>query len=183
MKELADFQRAVDSTLEYLRAELAKIHTGRPSASLVEGIEIDYQGTRLPLRQLASITVPDSSSILITPWERSNLSPIEQAIRERSSSLSAVNTGEIIRVQVPPLSEERRLEYKRLAEQQVEEAKVSLRRHRHEALSALKKRVSTENLSEDEEGRVEERLTKDTATASSNAETLGEKKREELSRL
>lgn len=176
----AAYKQSLSRVLEHFRDELAKIHTGRPTTGLVEDISITYQGTQLPIKQVASVTVPDATSIVITPWDRSNLAAIETAIREGSTGLSPVNTGDVVRVSVPPLSEERRGEYMKLVDAKAEQAKVSLRTGRHEALARAKREWEASKVPEDQRRREEESLTKQLNEQASEVDRLSAAKKEEL---
>ena len=119
-----------DKTLDYLREELKKLRTGRASSNLVENLSVDYYGSSSPLKQVASVTVSDSQTITITPWSRDNLVNIEKAIRESQLNLNPINDGKVIRINIPPLNEERRRELVKVLNQKTEEARVSIRKIR-----------------------------------------------------
>jgi ribosome recycling factor len=142
-------QRAVEA----LDRELASIRTGRASSSLVERIVVDYYGTQTPLNQIAGISTPDSHLILIQPWDRSVLSAIERAITKSDIGLTPNVDGQVVRLNVPPLTEERRRDMVKQVRKRAEEARVEVRHHRREAADALKKATRDGDLSEDEERR------------------------------
>jgi ribosome recycling factor len=183
MTGLAEFKQQASGVVSHLQLELAKIHTGRPTTSLIEDLTIPYQGANFALKQVASITIPDATSLLVAPWDRGNLASIEKAIRESSLNLSPAVTGEVVRIQVPPLSEERRREYTKLVDNKVESAKVALRNQRHEHLSKLKSAWDTEKTPEDERRRSEEGITKELAVITKQLEETGEAKKQELASL
>jgi ribosome recycling factor len=138
---------------EALDRELASIRTGRASTSLVERIVVDYYGTQTPLNQIAGISTPDPHLILIQPWDRSVLSAIERAITKSDIGLTPNVDGQVVRLNVPPLTEERRREMVKQVRKRAEEARVEVRHHRREAADALKKAQRDGDLSEDEERR------------------------------
>ena len=183
MAGLSEFKQEAAAVVSHLQLELAKIHTGRPTTSLIEDLTISYQGANFAIKQVASITIPDASSLLVAPWDRSNLAPIEKTIRESSLNLSPAVSGEVVRIQVPPLSEERRIEYAKLVDSKVEAAKVALRNQRHENLSKLKRDWEADKTPEDERRRREEEITKELTSITKQLEEAGEIKKRELSSL
>lgn len=150
------FKKAV----EILREEMATIHTGRASASLVDGILVDVYGTKNPVKTIANISIPEPKSILIQPWDKANLSQIETAIRESDLKLNPVNTGENIRINLPELTEDRRKEFARIAKEKAESARVSVRNVRGEAWNRIKRAKSDGDISEDDMYYGEEQLQK-----------------------
>ena len=130
----------MEKTLEALARDFSKLRTGRASASLVENIKVEYYGNLTPLNQVASVAVPDSRTITIQPWDKSGFAAIDKAIQKSDLGINPVNDGKIIRVVIPPLTEERRKELVKLAKKYGEEAKVALRNIRREANEALKKK-------------------------------------------
>jgi ribosome recycling factor len=142
-------QRAVEA----LDREFAAIRTGRASTSLVERITVDYYGTQTPLNQIAGISTPDPHLIVIQPWDRSVLGAIEKALTKSDIGLVPNVDGTVVRLNVPPLTEERRREMVKQVRKRAEEARVEVRHHRREAADTLKKETRDGNLSEDEEHR------------------------------
>ncbi|HET9879720.1 MAG TPA: ribosome recycling factor [Candidatus Limnocylindria bacterium] len=142
-------QRAVEA----LDREFAAIRTGRASTSLVERITVDYYGTQTPLNQIAGISTPDPHLIVIQPWDRSVLGAIERALTKSDIGLVPNVDGTVVRLNVPPLTEERRREMVKQVRKRAEEARVEVRHHRREAADTLKKEMRDGNLSEDEERR------------------------------
>jgi ribosome recycling factor len=180
--DLVSFKRSLARVVEHFQGELASIHTGRPSPGLVDEIKVAYQGAELQIKQLATVTVETATSLLIAPWDRGNLAGIETAVREAGTGLSPVNTGEVVRVTVPPLSEERRAEYAKLVDAKAEQAKVSLRTSRHDALGRLKREWESAKTPEDERRRAEESLGRELAQATKQIDELVRMKKEELTR-
>jgi len=142
----AEMQRCVDG----LSHELSGIRTGRASPALVEDVLVEYHGTNLPLRQLANIAVPEPALISIQPWDRSSLRSVEKALLKANLGLNPSNDGSIIRLAIPPLSEERRTELAKLVGKRVEERKVAVRNIRRDFVSKLKQMEKDKVISQDE---------------------------------
>jgi len=142
----ADMQKCVDG----LTYELAAIRTGRASPALVEGVLVEYHGTNLPLKQLANIAVPEPALITIQPWDRSSLRAVEKGLLKANLGLNPSNDGSIIRLAIPPLSEERRSELAKLVSKRVEERKVALRNIRRDYVAKLKEMEKEKHISQDE---------------------------------
>jgi ribosome recycling factor len=142
-------QRSVDA----MERDFVGIRTGRASTTLVERVSVDYYGTPTPLNQLAGISVPDPHLIVIQPWDRSVLSSIEKAITRSDLGLVPNVDGTVVRLNVPPLTEERRREMVKQVRKRAEEARVEVRHHRREAADQLKKALREGDISEDEERR------------------------------
>jgi len=139
----------MDHVVEHLRRELATIRTGRASLSLLDGVHVDYHGTVMPLKQVASLAVPESRLITIQPWEPGQVPEIEKAIQAANLGLQPSNDGKIIRLAIPPLTEERRKEYVKVARRMGEEAKVAVRNVRRDVNDEIKKAHKAGELSED----------------------------------
>ncbi len=158
----ANFTQAkqnMDETIEHLNAELSKIRTGKASPAVLKGILVEYYGNPTPLSQVANLGTADAKTLTIQPWEKNMLGPIEQAIFAANLGLTPQNDGEIIRISIPPLTEERRKEMVKRAKAQGEEAKVSLRRARHKVMDFIKKAVK-DGFPEDAGKRKEEEIQK-----------------------
>ena len=149
-------QRAVDA----IERDFAGVRTVRASTALVERIVVDYYGAQTPLNQLAGISTPDAHLIVIQPWDRSVLSAIEKAITKSDIGLVPNVDGTVVRLNVPPLTEERRREMVKQVRRRTEDARVEVRNHRREAADHLKKALRDGDLSEDEERRELENLQK-----------------------
>jgi ribosome recycling factor len=147
-------QRAIDA----MERDFGGIRTGRASTGMVERITVDYYGTQTPLNQVAGISTPDAHLIVIQPWDRSVLPAIEKAITKSDIGLVPNVDGTVVRLNVPPLTEERRRDMVKQVRRRTEEAKVEVRNHRREAADALKKALRDGDLSEDEERRELENL-------------------------
>lgn len=153
-KTLAEAKAHMDKALEHLDHELLKLRTGKASTSLLSDLLVEYYGTPTPLPQVANVQVSDARTIIIQPWERNMLGPIERVIINSNIGITPANDGEIIRLSVPPLTEERRKELVKKSKHAAEESKVGVRNARHKALEHIKKAVK-EGLPEDMGKRAE----------------------------
>lgn len=131
----------MEGTLEHLQGELLKIRTGKASPAMLKGIMVDYYDVPTPLNQVANVGTADAKTLTIQPWEKSMLSPIEQAIFAANIGLTPMNDGEIIRINIPPLTEERRKQLVKSAKAEGEDAKVSIRNARQKVMNEIKKAV------------------------------------------
>lgn len=134
-------REGMDQALEHLNNELVKIRTGKASPAMLSGLLVQYYGSPTPLNQVANVGTSDSRTITIQPWEKGMLGPIEQAIFAANLGLTPMNDGELIRINIPPLTEERRRDLVKQAKHLGEESKISLRSSRHKALDTIKKAV------------------------------------------
>ena len=123
---------------EVLKRDLAKLRAGRANTNLLEGIRVDYYGTMTPLAQMANIAVPEPRLITVKPWDKSVMKAVEKALRENDMGMNPQVDGDLIRIPLPPLTEERRKEFVKIARKYGEECKVTIRKARHEALDMLK---------------------------------------------
>lgn len=153
---IEEVRERMEKALEHLEHELAHLRAGRATPALLDGITVDYYGVNSPLSQVSNINTPDPKSILIQPWEKTMLGPIEKAIMAANIGLTPVNNGEVIRINVPPLTEERRHQLVKQVRNEGETAKISIRNSRKWANDELK-RLLKEGLPEDlEKNAVEE---------------------------
>lgn len=150
---LAAIEPRMERAVDAMERDFAGIRTGRASAALVERIAVDYYGTATPLNQIAGISTPDAHLIVIQPWDRSVLSAIEKAITKSDIGLVPNVDGTVVRLNVPPLTEERRREMVKQVRRRMEEARVEIRNLRRDAADQLKKALRDGDLSEDEERR------------------------------
>ncbi|MCC6461898.1 MAG: ribosome recycling factor [Saprospiraceae bacterium] len=156
-KIMAEAQAHMDKALEHLDHELTKVRTGKASTAIVQDFQVDYYGQPTPIGQVANIQVSDARTIIIQPWERNMLGPIERIIINSNIGITPSNDGEVIRLSIPPLTEERRKELVKKAKHAGEESKVGVRTARHKALDHLKKAVK-DGLPEDMGKRKETEL-------------------------
>jgi ribosome recycling factor len=150
----------MSDAVEAMDRDFNHIRTGRASTSLVERITVDYYGTQTPLNQLASISVPESTTIVIQPWDRGVLGAIEKAIQKSDVGITPNSDGTVVRLNIPPLTEERRKELVKLVHKRMEEAKVEIRNHRRDAVDVLRKQEKAGELGEDESRREQETIEK-----------------------
>jgi len=147
-------------SVKSLEDEFNTIRTGRASASLFDKIKVEYYGNPTPLNQVATISVPEARLVVIQPWDKSVIGQIEKAIQKSELSLNPVNDGKVIRINIPPLTEERRKEYVKMAKNMAEQARVAIRNIRRDANDDLKKAQKASDISEDEEKRNEDEVQK-----------------------
>ena len=143
-------RKKMQKAMDYLHEEFGKLQTGRANAALVEGVEVEVFGSTMPLKGLASITIPESNQIAIQPWNRDHLPNVEKAIVEAKLGLNPSNDGNVIRLIIPPLTEERRKDLVKLLHKYAEDSRVSIRNARHEALKKLEMMEKEKEISEDE---------------------------------
>ena len=177
---LTDAELRMDSSMEFLERELAAIRTGRASPALVERMMIDYYGTPTPLNQLAGISAPEARLLVIQPWDRGSLQAIERSIMESDLGLTPNSDGVVIRLAIPTLTEERRIELVRLVRAKVEEAKVAVRNVRRDAIDSSKELLNEKMISEDEERRGESAIQDLTDRFVEQADATGKTKEEEI---
>jgi ribosome recycling factor len=177
---IASTERKMARAVEVLERDLAAVRTGRASTALVERLLIDYYGTPTPLNQLAGLSVPEPHQILIQPWDRSVLSAIEKAILKSDLGLTPAVDGSVVRLTVPPLTEERRRELVRLVHKRVEEARVEIRNLRREAAEVLRREERDGELSADEARRELEVLQRLTDRFIAEVDRLGSHKEQEV---
>jgi ribosome recycling factor len=147
---LQDVESKMKKTVEAAHREFNTVRTGRASVAIVEGIRVEYYGQQVPLRQIAGISTPDARLIVIQPWDPKALSDIEKAILKSDIGITPTNDGKVIRLSIPPLTQERREELVRLVKKMAEDGKVSLRSARHVANDAVDKLEKEKKISEDE---------------------------------
>jgi ribosome recycling factor len=177
---LQDIEGKMKSLVKVFREELATIRTGHAAPSLVEHIKVEYAGVPTPLNQLAGISAPEAGLLIIQPWDRSSISSIEKAILKSELGLNPSNDGNIIRIGIPPLSEERRQELIKIVHRRVEERRVAVRSLRHEAMNEFKRLEKDKEISQDEQRRAQDQLQKLTDRFISDIERIGEDKEKEL---
>jgi ribosome recycling factor len=157
-----DLKARIDKTLDDLKRELGKIRTGRANTAMLDGIVVPYYGTPTPLSGMASLTVPEPRLIVIKPWEKSVLKDIEKAIKEANIGVTPMNDGEVIRLPLPALTEDRRKEIAKQVKGKGEEHKVAIRNVRRDANERLKALLKDKKMTEDENKRLSERVQKET---------------------
>ncbi len=143
-------------TLDALRTELAKIRTGRAHPSLLEHVQVDYYGSSVPISQAASVSIEDARTLTVSPWDKNMVQALEKAIMKSDLGLNPVTAGTIIRIPLPPLTEERRLALGKVVHHEGENAKIAIRNIRRDANHQLKELLKNKDISEDEDHRAEQ---------------------------
>lgn len=177
---LADATKRMGKAVEALRRDLATVRTGRASPGLVEQLRVDYYGTPTPLKQLASITVPEARLLTVQPWDKGSLGAIEKAIQKSDLGLNPNNDGTIIRLVIPQLTEERRRELVRVVHKKAEDGRVAIRNVRRDDHEMLRDLLREKEISEDEEHRAQEQLQKITDRFVAQVDEVGQEKEREL---
>ncbi|MCO4292688.1 ribosome recycling factor [Solitalea sp. MAHUQ-68] len=148
-KQLDDAKEHMEKTVEHTDSELLKIRAGKAMPTMVDGVHVDYYGSMVPISQVANINTPDARTIVIQPWEKTMISPIEKAIMEANLGFNPQNDGIVVRINVPPLTEERRKDLVKKVKAEAEQGKVTVRNIRKDANEKIKK-LSKDGVSEDE---------------------------------
>jgi ribosome recycling factor len=183
-KVLVVLEEKISGIIDHLKSELSSVRTGRAHATLVEDLSVEAYGQKMTLKELASISVPDPNLIMVEPWDRSVLGDIERAIRgSRELGLNPAADENVIRVPVPPLTEERRTELTKLVGQKVEEARQRVRAARNEAVDELRRSEKEGEISEDEKFRREKEIQQRVDDVNREIEEIGKRKEEEIMRI
>ena len=177
---LLDAEERMEKALAALERDYGKLRTGRATTGLVEDIKVDYYGTPTPIKQLASVAVPDSRTVPIQPWDRGAFALVEKAILKSDLGLTPMNDGKLIRIAIPPLTEDRRKELTKIARKYTEEAKVAIRNIRRDVNDGLKKLEKDKLLSEDELKKAMEDIQKLTDTYVARADAKASAKEKEI---
>ena len=175
-----DVETRMAAALEVLGREFATVRTGRASTGLLDAIRVDYYGTPTPLNQMASLSVPDARTLAIQPWEVSQLKAIEKAIMASDLGLTPVNDGKVIRLAIPPPTEERRKQLVKTVAKHAEESRVAIRNIRREANEKLKALARDKKISEDDERRGHDQIQKTTDKYVAKVDELLKKKEQEI---
>lgn len=175
-----DAEARMAKSVETLKVELGKIRTGRAHAGLLDHVRVDYYGTKTPLNQLANISTADARTLTVTPYDKGALAAIEKAIRESDLGLNPAAAGQILRVPLPPLTEERRRELSKHVHKEGENAKVAVRNVRRDSNQHLKEQLKKKLISEDEDKRAEETVQKMTDRFISDVDKLVVAKEHEI---
>ena len=173
-------EEKMQKTIEALKRELASIRTGHATPSLVEHIRVDYAGVPTPLNQIAGISAPEASLLVIQPWDKSSIRSIEKAILTSDLGLNPMNDGNLVRISIPALSEERRQELIKIVHKRMEEKKIVIRNLRREAMDELKQLEKDKEISEDEHKRASNQLQKITDSFIADTDQIGQDKETEL---
>lgn len=177
---LAECGQNMQKSIEALRKDFMRIRTGRASPALLEGIRVNCYETQMPLEQVASISVPESRLITIKPWDLSIMGEIEKGILKSELGLTPMNDGKMIRIPIPPLTEQRRKELAKVSRKMAEEAKISVRNHRREANELLKELKNEKEISEDELFKSQEEVQKITNEFIKKVDEIAAEKEKEI---
>src|SRR5881296_2194057 len=161
---IADVKKAAEQkmqkSVETLKTDLGKVRTGRAHTGLLDHIKVDYYGSMMPINQVANVTLADAHTIAVQPWEKKMVQPVEKAIRDSDLGLNPATSGDVIRVPMPALTEERRRELTKIVKHEGENAKVAVRNIRRDAIAHLKDLLKKSEVSEDQEKRAADEVQK-----------------------
>jgi len=177
---LAETNSKMQKAVDALKRDLAGIRTGRASPALVEHIKADYHGVLTPINQMASISVPEAKMILIQPWDNSSIRSIEKAILTSDLGLNPTSANNVIRIPIPPLTEERRKELTRSVHKRLEEARIALRNLRRDGIEQLRQSEKNKEISQDQYTRASEQIQKLTDSFIDKANDTGQAKETEI---
>lgn len=175
-----DARTRMAKSIEALRHELAKIRTGRAHPSLLEHIHVDYYGSQVPISQAANVTVDDARTLAVTPWDKNMVQVIEKAIMTSDLGLNPMTAGSVIRIPLPPLTKERRLELGKVVHHEGENAKIAIRNIRRDANHTIKELLKEKEISEDDERRAVLEIQQITDESVNRADTVVAEKEKEL---
>jgi len=177
---LTQAEAKMQKSVEALRHHLGAIRTGRASPALVEQIHVEYYGSEMPINQLANVSVPEPRMLVIQPWDQGSIKAIEKAIQVSELGINPTNDGRVIRLAIPPLTEQRRKDLTKLVKKEVEESKIALRNLRRDAQNELKKLETDKQISADELKRAQERLQEVTDRYTREMDQVGSAKEAEV---
>jgi len=166
--------------VDHFLQQLSKVRTGRASVSLLDPVKVDYYGTPTPLSQIGTVSAPDAKTLIVQPWERAMLGPVEKAIQSAGLGLNPSNDGNIVRVPIPPLTEERRKEFVKQCKKISEESKIAVRNVRRDHMEDLKKLEKSKDISEDDRKRGEDEIQKFTDKYIKDIDVILAKKEKEI---
>lgn len=176
----AEVKKRMDGSIEHVRKELAGLRTGRATVSLLDPVQVEAYGTNVPLNQVASLSIPEPTLIVAQPFDPSLMSAIERAVQKANLGLNPASDGKVVRIPIPPLTEERRKELSRLVHKYAEEGRNSVRQVRRDANDRLKKLLKEHKISEDDERRALDDVQKITDQHVSMIDDLQKKKDQDL---
>lgn len=179
----ADAESRMKKCIEVLKAELLKLRTGRASAQLLDHLRVDYYGSAVPISQVANVTVSDARTIQVQPWEKSMVTPVERAIMTSDLGLTPNTAGQVIRIVLPPLTEQRRKELAKVVAHEGENAKVAIRNVRRDANHHVKELLKNKLCTEDEDRKAEDDIQKLTDRMVKEVDAVTRHKEDELMQL
>lgn len=177
---ISEYKQKMQASLDHLFSELQKLHTGRANPGIIEDLQVEAYESHMRLMEVATITAPQSNLLLVQPWDQSIIQNVAKAIEAANVGLNPQIDGEVIRLAIPPLSEERRQQLVKLMHGELEEARVAVRAIRHEEREALQKAKKAGTISEDDEERQQKELQKQTDEFIEKIDKIGESKEAEL---
>ena len=177
---LSDTSAKMDRAIDAFKRDLTQLRTGRATTAMVENVEVDYYGNMTPLKQIASISIPDARAIMIQPWDVGSLREIEKSLMASEMGFNPSNDGAIITVPIPQLTQERRLEMVKLLKRKIEDGKVSIRNVRRDSLESLRKLEKGKSISQDDGRRAQELLQKTTDGFTKQIDETGSAKEAEI---
>ncbi|MFT9487504.1 MAG: ribosome recycling factor [Tepidibacillus sp.] len=173
-------QERMEKAISTLKKELASVRAGRANVSLLDKVQVEYYGALTPLNQMANITTPDARTLVIQPWDKSIMGEIEKSILKSELGITPTNDGSVIRINIPPLTEERRKELVKVVKKMGEESKVAIRNIRRDANEELKKKEKNGEISEDQSHRTQEEIQKLTDKFIGDVDTVVNTKEKEI---
>ncbi len=177
-----DVKKNMEKAVEHLKLEFSKLRVGRAATSMVETVRVEVYGSMMTMKEVAALAIPDAKTITITPWDRSVINDIEKAILAANLGLTPINDGKLIRINLPPLTEDRRKDFVKQIKKEGEDAKVAVRNHRRDCMDSLKKNKDS-GMSEDELKRVQDDVQKQTDHFVAEIDRLVEIKSKEVMTL
>jgi ribosome recycling factor len=177
---LADAESRMTKTIDALHRDLNTIRTGRASPTLLDRISVDYYGTPTPLNQMSGISVPEARMLVIQPWDKGSIGDIERALLKSDIGITPTNDGSVIRLVIPPLTEERRKQLVKVVHSHAEDAKVSVRNVRRDSMADVRELMTSKLISEDDERRAEHKLDELTKRFVDEADKIGKAKEHEV---
>ena len=179
-KTLSVAEQKMQKSVEALHKELSTIRTGHASPAVIEHVKVDYAGAILPLNQLATISAPGANLLMVQPWDKNSMNSIEKAILKSELGLTPINDGRGIRINIPPLNEERRTELMKVVKRRIEEGKIAIRNVRRDAHEELKSQEKNKEISQDESKHLQAQLQKITDVYTVKIEQTGQAKEKEV---
>ncbi len=176
----SEAEQKTAQTIEVLKEEFAGLRTGRASVHLLDGVRVPVYGTEMPINQVATVSAPETTVLSVTVWDASNASAVEKAIRESGLGLNPMAAGGVIRINLPPLTEERRKDLVKVSGKYAEEAKISMRNIRQDLMGKIKRAVTDKEISEDDQRRFEEDLQKVFEHRAAEVDSLAKQKETDI---
>lgn len=178
--DMENFKQKLEKMIEHLKSELASLRTGRATPALVENLEVEYYGSKTPLKAVAAISVPEPRTLTIQPWDKNTIPAIEKAIQNSQLGLNPITDRDAIRLTIPQLTEERRKELTKLLGRHLEDARIQVRREREEILKEIDRKERAKEISEDEKFRQKSEVQKTVDEINKKIEVAGAAKEKEI---